>query len=118
MVAAIDSNETSILFRLHSLRTCLLLYENTNHRRTEALWSTSLSSRYGNRGTAADSMWTSAGNILTLEPLAVASFVLPAVDLGLFPSVTRELPCHMLPLLTRFSHRFASDLLALDGVLA
>ena len=118
MAGAIDWDETSILFRRHGLRSCLLLYENTNHRRTEALWSTSLSSRYGNRGTAVDSMWTSAGNILTLEPLAVASFVLPPVGLGLFPSVTRELPCRMLPLLARFSHRFASDLLALVGVLA
>ena len=62
-------------------------------------------------------MWTSAGNILTLEPLAITSFGLLAVGLGLFPSVTREVPCHTLSLLARFSHRVAWDMLALYGVL-
>ena len=118
MVAAIDLDETSILFRLDDLHSCLLYYGTTNHRSPEALWSALLSSKYRNRSTAAPFMWTTVGNCLTLKPLAIASFVLPAVGLGLFPSVAREVPCHMLPLLARFSHRFASDLLALVGVLA
>ena len=118
MVAAIDSDETSILFRLHVLRSCLLLYENTNDRSTEALWSASLSSKYGNRSTAADVMWTTAGNLLTLVPLAIASFVLPAVALCLFPSVTKKVPCHIFSLLARFSDLPASGLLALYGMLA